>query len=300
MKVFVTGGNGFIGSHLISTLLKKGYELTILSRKRPEHSLDGVETIIGDPLQTDTIRGKLDRCDAVINLIGIIREFPSRGITYERLHYDATVNLSNEAKTAGIKKWIHMSANGAKLGGAVSEYQSTKFRAEEFLKSSGFDLTIFRPSLVYGSPPPGKSEFCTQMLGIMKSSPFMPLFGDGEYLLQPVSVRDVATAFEKALHKNNDQTKIYHLGGRERFSYREILDIIAQGAGISTRIKISLPYRLVRPFISLFGRLPFFPATVDQTDMLVEGNILPETSFIETFGIEPEKFSPEKLKYLRR
>jgi len=300
MKVFVTGGNGFIGSHIISTLLKQSHELTILSRKRPEHSLDGIETVVGDPLQPDTIKGKLNGCDAVINLIGIIREFRSKGITYERLHYDATVNLAKEAKNGGIKKWIQMSANGAKLGGAVSEYQSTKFRAEEFLKSSGFDLTIFRPSLVFGPPPEGKSEFCTQMLGIMKSSPLMPLFGDGRFLLQPVSVRDVATAFEKALHKNNDQSKIYHLGGRDRFSYREILDMIAKGAGISPRIKISLPYRLIRPFISLFGRLPFFPATVDQTDMLVEGNTLPETSFIETFGIEPVKFSPENLEYLRR
>jgi NADH dehydrogenase len=299
MKVFVTGGSGFIGSHLVKTLLDNRHELKLLSRSEPRKNIEGVEIVVGDPLRPETIKGKLDLCDAVINLIGIIREFPSRGITYERFHYDATVNLATEAKNAGIGKWIQMSANGARVDGAVSEYQSSKFRAEEFLKSARFDLTIFRPSLVFGRPPPGKTEFCTQMLGIMKNSPVMPIFGDGRYLLQPVSVMDVASVFEKALHQNNDKPRIFHLGGREKFSYREVLDVIAKGAGLTPRIKIGLPYPLIRPFISLLGRFPLFPATVDQTDMLVEGNTLPETIFTDAFGIKPTEFSPENLEYLR-
>lgn len=211
MKVFVTGGNGFIGSHLVRTLIENRHEVKLLSRREPDKTLEGAETIVGDPLRPETIMGKLGGCDAVINLIGIIREFPSKGITYERFHYEATVNLAEEAKNTGVGKWIQMSAKGAKLEGAVSEYQSSKFRAEEFLKSAGFDLTIFRPSLVFGPPPPGKTEFCTQMLGIMKKTPLMPLFGDGRYLLQPVSVRDVATLFEKALHKTSNQPATYNL-----------------------------------------------------------------------------------------
>jgi NADH dehydrogenase len=299
MKIFVAGGAGFVGSHLVARLLQRGHEVTILVRTPGKTPVpDSVRAFPGNALEPAGLNWKEGEFDAVINLIGIIREFPSRGITYRRLHLDATRNLATAAKKAGIRRWIQMSANGAKANG-VSEYQTYKFEAEEFLKEVGFEVTIFRPSLIFGNPPAGRSEFCSQMAGILRISPVVPLFGGGDYRLQPVHVEDVATAFASALEKPETAGKIFHIGGEKDLSYRKILDIICDGCGMARRAKMPVPYSLARPFIAVMGKCPLFPATVDQIDMLVEGNTVPETGYIETFGIKPTPFTAETLSYLR-
>jgi len=299
MKIFVAGGTGFVGSHFVAQLIKKGHEATLLVRIPDKTPVpDSVRVFPGNALEPAGLNWKEGEFDAIINLIGIIREFPSKGITYRRLHLDATRNLATAANKAGIGRWIQMSANGAKANG-VSEYQTYKFEAEEFLKNAGFEATIFRPSLIFGKPPAGRSEFCTQMAGILRVSPVVPLFGGGDYRLQPVHVEDVATAFVSALEKPETAGKVFHLGGEKDFSYREILDVICDGCGMARRAKMPVPYKLARPFIAVLGKCPLFPATVDQIDMLVEGNTVPETDYTETFGIKPTPFTTETLAYLR-
>ncbi len=299
MKVFVAGGTGFVGSHLVARLVEKGHEVTLLVRTPDKTPVpDGVHVFPGNALEPAGLNWQEGEFDAVINLIGIIREFPSKGITYRRLHLDGTRNLAETAKKAGIKRWIQMSANGAKPNG-VSEYQTYKFEAEEFLRQGGFDVTIFRPSLIFGKPPAGRTEFCTQMANILRVSPVVPLFGGGDYRLQPVHVKDVASAFMSALEKPETAGKVFHIGGEKDFSYREILDVICDGCGMARRAKMPVPYALARPFIAVMGKCPLFPATVDQIDMLVEGNTVPETDYMKTFGIKPTPFTAETLSYLR-
>ena len=299
MKIFIAGGTGFVGSYLVSELLSRGHEIRLLVRNKNSFSgTVNVETVGGDLMKRDSIAGVCAGCDAIINLVGIIREFPGRGITYDRFHYEAVQNLIEEANRSGVKKWIQMSANGARKNG-VSRYQSSKAGAEELLTSANFNLTIFRPSLIFGRPPADSIEFCTQMLGVLKSSPVAVLFGDGEYEMQPLHVTDVARAFSSAVENETNRQIVFHLGGRDRFRYREILDMICEGAEIGKRIKLPIPYKIIRPVISILGRFTFFPATVDQTDMLVEGNVVPETDYINTFGIEPIRFSKENLAYLK-
>jgi len=299
MKIFIAGGTGFVGSYLIAELLKRGHNIRLLVRNTSRFpKSEGVETVSGDLLHPESIAGKTADCDAVINLVGIIREFPARGITYERFHFEAVKNLAYEAERSGVSRWVQMSANGARMNG-VSNYQSSKARGEEFLLSTRLSLTIFRPSLIFGKPPAGATEFCTQMLGVLKSSPVAVLFGNGRYEMQPVHVTDVAKVFSLAVENGSTGRTVYHLGGRYRFSYRALLDLICDGADINRRIKLPVPYSLVRPVVSLLGRFSHFPATVDQTDMLVEGNVVPETDYIESFGVEPLRFSRENITYLK-
>ena len=89
-------------------------------------------------------------CSTVIYNIGIIRQFNSKDITFEKLHYEFAKMVIDRAVHYDIKHFILMSANGVKSEG--TGYQTTKFRAEEYLKSSGLNYTIFRPSLVFGKP----------------------------------------------------------------------------------------------------------------------------------------------------
>jgi NADH dehydrogenase len=299
MKVFIAGGTGFVGSHVVARLLERGCGVFCLVHNTETANLPTpVRIIHGDATKPAGLAEGLKGVDAVINLIGIIRSYSARGVTFRRLHVETTQNLLQAAKSAGVKRFIQMSANGARQDGST-EYQRTKFEAEELVKFSGLDWTIFRPSIIFGPPPAGRIEFCTQLSGILRSSPFVPVFGDGNYRLQPVHVDDVASCFISALYNTKSSGRIFHLGGDETLSYNSILDLICLGMGVPPRRKIFVPWSLARPFVAFMGMFPFFPATAYQIDMLLEGNVIPEKEFKEFFGVKPREFSSETLSYLR-
>ncbi|MEE8483889.1 MAG: complex I NDUFA9 subunit family protein [Nitrospinota bacterium] len=298
MKIFVAGGTGFVGSYIVRELLKKGHSVKCLTRRNIELH-EGATQVIGDALAPYMLPGNMFSFDAVINLIGIIREFPTRGITFGRLHTEATRNLVDAAKAVGIKRFIQMSANGVNDGStSATGYQRTKYEGEEIVKTSGLDWTIFRPSLIFGKPPEGRTEFCTEIAGVIRNAPFIPVFDGGEYRMQPVHVKDVAAAFAGSLEKPESIGKTLHLGGADTFSYKELLDIICAAMGKKPKGKVNIPWVLARPLFSILGKFPFFPATAEQIDMLIEGNTVPETDYRKIFNIEPEKFSAEILGYL--
>ena len=307
MKVFIAGGTGFVGLRVVAKLLETGHEVTCLARTPETVRLPAsVRVVKGDATgasgatgasEPDGLADKLKGADVVINLIGIIRSNNARGITFRKLHVEATRNLLTAAKDSGVKRFIQMSANSAAPDG-VAEYQRTKFEAEELVKTSGMEWTIFRPSLIFGPPPDGKVEFCSQLSGILRHSPVVPVFGDGEYRLQPIHVDDVASCFAFAVDNSKAANTVFHLAGDETFSYNTILDIICVSMLVPVRRKIFLPWFFVRPFVMLMGSFQFFPATHYQIDMLMQGNMVPEIEYRKIFGISPREFSSETLSYL--
>lgn len=298
MKIYIAGGTGFVGAAMVDQLSARGHELVLLARTPAAVDAPrGAHVVAGDafnPNLADHMRG----CDAVINLVGIIRAFPARGITFEKLHVEAARAMVDAANKAGVRRYLHMSANGVRPDG-ISEYQRTKSRAEAYVKASGLDWTIFRPSLIFGDPGK-KVEFCKQLFMNFRSAPVIPMFGDGNYRMQPVHVDDVARAFVGALEKPETTGRVFHLGGDVTYSYREILNMIFLGAGKQPRPKLPVPWFLARPFVALLGRSPAFPATAEQIDMLLEGNTIPENDFKKTFGIPPIPFTVENLAYLKK
>lgn len=295
----MAGGTGFVGSAMVGHLAACGHRVTCLVRTpRGEAPRAGVSQAVGDvfsPGLADMMRG----ADAVINLIGIIRDFPRRGITFEKLHVEATERMVDAARRAGVRRFLQMSANGVRPDG-ISRYQRTKYAAEELVRGSGLEWTIFRPSLIFGEPPEGKTEFCTQLAKNFKNVPVVPMFGDGNYRFQPIHVSDVAGCFEKALGTPAVIGKTLHLGGDVTCSYREILNMIFLGMGKKPPLKIPVPWFLARPAVELLGNFDFFPATAEQITMLLEGNTVPETEFKKLFNISPIPFSVANLAYLNR
>src|ERR1019366_4976850 len=106
-----------------------------------------VEVIQGDALRPDTLPAAMVSAQAVIHLIGIIAE--TSQVTYEQAHTEATRNLLAAARRSGVTRWIQMSAIGTRPF-ARSRYHLTKWQAEQLVRQSGLDWTIFRPSLIYG------------------------------------------------------------------------------------------------------------------------------------------------------
>ena len=303
MHVFLTGASGFIGTYILKELLAAGHSVRCLMRDtHASLPVDdaSIERVKGDLTNSKSLTGLTRGCDAVINLVGIIKEVPEKGITFEALHKKATEHLVDEARDAGIKHFIQMSANGARPKG-VSAYQTTKWHAEEYVKKAAFThWTIFRPSVVFGAPGPGQPEFASQLAStLIRPFPVLPVFGDGRYAMQPVSVQDVAVAFVQSLSLEQSWNRIYCVAGKKAYSYNEILDILTAGAGLDSKLKINQPLWMVRPLIHSVGRLGVLPITPDQFEMLLDGNTCDSTAFFQDFDLPNIPFTPEYLSYLR-
>lgn len=285
-RVFVTGGTGFVGRSVIRALLANGFLVRCLVRPGSEPALRGFESIDrvpGDVLRPDGLVACAEGCAAVIHLVGIIRERPTRGVTFERLHTQATQNMLGVAKSAGVKRYLQMSALGTRPN-ARSRYHQTKWRAEEAVRASGLGWTIFRPSIIFG---PG-DEFVSVLARMVRRLPVVPVLGDGQYRLQPIPVEQVAEGFARAVRSEGSVGQTYEVGGPAAYRFVEILDLIGAAVGRPRVRKIHAPLGAVKLATRLLQWLPFYPVTMDQLYMLEEENVTDPSRFFGDFGIKSE------------
>lgn len=283
MQVFVTGSAGFVGGHVLNELLDKGHQVKALVRPGTEYKLkrpDEVEIITGDVTEIADLIAGMKGCDAAIHLVGIIRAFPSRKITFERLHTEATANVVAAAKETKVSRLIHMSALGAKEDGSTP-YLRTKFAAEELVRQSGLSYTVFRPSLIFG-----RGGEALKMFGDMVAKYVVPIIGDGQYRFQPVSVTTVAQGFEKALELEAAKGQTLDVGGPDNVTFDEIMDTLARVMG-KTIVKIHLPVLPLRLATSALQHAPGYPLSSDQITMLMEGGTCDEKPFYDLMGLTP-------------
>ncbi len=293
MKIFLTGGTGFVGGHLRKALLANGHEIRLLTHKKGGVTGPGVEEVEGDVARPETFAANVNGCDATINLVGIIREFPGREATFERLHVEATRNVIEAARAAGIRRHLQMSALGTRPG-ATSAYHRTKYRAEELVRGSGLDWTIFRPSIIFGP----QDAFVNLLAGYIRGYPAVPVIGDGKYRIQPISADDVARCFTLALELPAAIGQTFELCGPDRLSYNEMLDVIGRALGKPHVPKVHNPLGIMKLVVPLLQGFSFFPITMDQLLMLVEENIC-DGKWRETFRFEPQPFAEGIGKYLK-
>ena len=295
MKIFLTGSTGFVGKQILHDLLEKKYQVRCIVRQGSEQKIahyQEVDIVHGDITDADSLQGKLTGCDAVINLVGIIREFFGKGITFEKLHYEGTARLVKAAREQGIRRFIQMSALGARRDGKT-QYQQTKFRAEECVRNSGLDYTIFPPSIIYGQG----DKFVNLFAGMLKTQQFVPVVGNGRYQMQPVSVEHVSMGFIKSIEQKDTIGKIFAVGGPEKIEFNHIIDIIGSVLCVPPH-KLHIPVFIMTLAAEMLDWLPAFPVTKDQIIMLLEGNTCDEKPFYDHFGIKPIEFKQGISKYL--
>ena len=307
MKVSLFGGSGFVGNYIVDELIDNKCKPYVLLRHGSESKLskyNDCRIITGDLDNPTAIEQTMMNTEAVIYNVGIIREFKSHGITFEKLHFDGLVKCVEQAKKLNIKRFILMSANGVKDNG--TGYQETKFRAENYLKDSGLKWTIFRPSLVFGDSK-GKMEFCSQLKKDMLSLPFpAPLFhkgllpfNAGNFEMSPVHVQDVAKMFVKSLSNEDAIGRTFELGGNN-LSWKQIIKLIADSSGKEDKMFIPAPVLPVKLLAKIFDRFSWFPISQDQLTMLLEGNVCDGQEAYNFFGIDnPIEFTSDSLVYLK-
>lgn len=290
MNVFVTSGTGFVGREIVAQLAAGGHKPIVLARNRGSLAVEELATrtmakvVPGDVFDRRSLES-MAGADAVIHLVGIIRE--AGETTFENVHFQGTRNVIAAAQMAGVRRLVQMSALGTRES-AVSRYHKTKWQAEEAVRQSGLDYTIFRPSIIYG---PG-DQFVNQFAQIARWSPFVPVIGDGQGTLQPIEVSDVAQFFVRSLTEPKSIGQTFDLCGPEVLTFNQVLDVILAQVG-RKRMKVHLPLPLARMAAAsmevvlgkVFRVAP--PLNRDQIIMLQEktvGNCRPA---IELFGIRP-------------
>ncbi|MEJ8548245.1 complex I NDUFA9 subunit family protein [Brevibacillus borstelensis] len=301
MKVFLTGGTGFVGKGLLEKLAADGHEVVCLVRPssqekwgKQHQATTNIRAAAGDLFDPDSLTRAMEDCDAVIHLVGIIRESKQKGSTFSRIHVEGTRNVLQAAAKADIRRFVHMSALGARAN-ATSGYHQSKYEAEQLVQNSGIPYVIFRPSVIFG---PG-DEF-VNMLADLVRMPVTPVIGDGSYLLQPVARKTVADVFVQALSQESAVGRIFETGGPQPVSYGSILDAIGEAIGKRNVRKIHIPLGLMKPVINLMEGFPFFPITNTQLTMLLEGNACSDTeSLYHVFDTPKIPFLQGIKEYLR-
>jgi NADH dehydrogenase len=231
----------------------------------------GMDWFRGSVLSPDDLRRALQGCDAVIHLVGIIGEIGDQ--TFERVHQEGTLRVVEAALSSGVRRMIHMSALGTRPA-AVSRYHQTKWAAEEAVRGSGLEWTVFRPSVIYG---PGDG-FVNLFARMSRWSPVLPVIGRGTALLQPVSVDGVARAFARALDSKGAVCQTYDLCGPDRLTLPQVLQAILR-ATRRRRMIVCIPRALAwyptAVLEQLFPRILRRPAPLsrDQILMLEEDNV---------------------------
>jgi uncharacterized protein YbjT (DUF2867 family) len=304
MKVLVTGATGFVGREIVRQLHAGGHAIRILARYRTSPRVQeaisryGAEAYAGDVLDVASLDGALKEMDAVIHLVGIIAEVGES--TFEDVHTRGTGNIVAAAQKAGVRRFVHMSALGTRPA-AATRYHQTKLAAEELVRHSGLDFTIFRPSLIYGP----EDQFINLFARLIRLSPVVPLMGSPRARFQPVSVETVAAAFVRSLCEPKSVAQTYDLCGPEALTLSEIVDRILDVLR-RRRLKLQVPLGLARCqavlLELLFRRLlrKVSPLNRDQLIMLQEDNVGNPQPANELFGLKPVALREGIARYLRR
>jgi uncharacterized protein YbjT (DUF2867 family) len=304
MKVFVTGATGFVGQEIVRQLHAAGHALRILARNpqspqvRNLASRYGAEVHPGDVTQAASLKNALNGIDATVHLVGIISE--AGDSTFENIHMRGTQNMVAASRRAGVRHFLQMSALGTRPN-AVSRYHQSKWAAEEFVRKSGLDFTIFRPSLIFGP----QDHFVNLFAKISRFSPILPVIGSGRSRFQPVAVEAVAKAFARALTEPKSIGQTFDLCGPDTLTLPQILDAILAATG-RKRFKLPLPLVLARcqaaflefVFPRLLGKAP--PLSCDQLIMLQEDNVGAAAPADELFGLDQVGFLEGIGRYVKR
>ena len=151
MKLAITGGTGFVGSHLIDVALDADHEVKALTR-REQRERDGVDWVLGDLGSRDALEWLVDGADAVVHVAGTISAPTAAG--FDKGNVEGTLAMLAAATAGGVQRFVHVSSLAAREP-KLSLYGASKAKAEELVHSSGLDWAIVRPPAVYG---PGDKE----------------------------------------------------------------------------------------------------------------------------------------------
>lgn len=256
-KILLAGATGYLGRYIAYQLLESGYIARLIVRKKfkvPFYS-DSFELVEAEVTKPESLTGLCKNMDAVISTVGITRQ--KDGLSYMDVDYHANVNLIDEAKKNGVKKFIYISVlNGEKLRNLKICEAKEKF--VDYLKSSGLDYCIIRPNGFFSD----MGEFLKMAKGGK-----VYLFGDGKLKLNPIHGEDLAKVCVNAIESDEKEINV---GGPDVLTQNEIAELALKAMSKKVKI-IHLPEWIrktilwsARTFTSskTYGPIEFFLTTM--------------------------------------
>ncbi|HKP89980.1 MAG TPA: NAD-dependent epimerase/dehydratase family protein, partial [Thermoleophilaceae bacterium] len=237
--MLVTGGSGFIGSHVVDALVRRGYEPRIFDLRESPHHGDGVDTQIGDATDVAALARAMADCDAVIHLaamadVGHVKDDPGGA---ERLNSRATAAVLEAARTSGVRRvvygstiWVYSDCEPTEvdestpLAHPAHLYSATKLAGELYCRSYeelyGVEYTILRFGIPYG-PRARVAAVVPAMVERALGGDPLTIAGDGSQGRRFVYVEDLAAGVVEAL-RPEAANRVYNLAGTETTTIAEI------------------------------------------------------------------------------
>ena len=283
-----------MGRHLCEKLAEGDYRATVLTRRRinAKHlqMLPMVDVVEGSAYDAATLTPLLTEHDAVVNLVAILHGTEA---SFDKAHVQLPATLVQACATAGQRRIIHVSSLGADAN-APAMYQRSKARGEAVLASSELDISVLRPSVIFGA----EDKFLNTFASLQKVFPLIPLAGSTAKF-QPVWVEDVASALLKCLEDKSTIGKTFEACGPEVFNLKQLVQLAGQYSGNDKPV-IGLPDALARIQAALMELAPGEPImSRDNLDAMkvdnVSGGVLPG---LAALGITPAALSAVVPFYL--
>ncbi|MFW6074779.1 MAG: complex I NDUFA9 subunit family protein [Chloroflexota bacterium] len=289
--VLMIGATGYMGERMRTRIREAGHAVRLMVRRPGDEErfqAEGFETCVGDVLEPASLLDAMDGVGSIINLVAIIKEHGD--ITFEKINYQGSVNVVDAARQSGVPRLIQTSAIGASNAPDMP-YLYTKWRAENYVRESGLDWTIFRPSLMFGSTAEGHEHFVSQLADVVRTAPIVPVVGGGDAKFQPIHLDDISDAFRCALEDPATVGKILEIGGPDVLTYRDMLEEIAR-VFKSRKPRIPVPTGLIAMGSGLLDLIPGVepPITRDQLKILRIDNVPQENATETLIGRPPRPF----------
>lgn len=287
-RVLLLGGSGFIGRHVAAELARRGIRITVPSRRRERAKhlilLPTVEVIEADVAAPGALERLARGQDAVINLIGVLH-----GPRFGQAHVELPKAMLSACRANGVRRVVHMSALGASPD-AESEYQRTKGEGERLvMEARDLDVTVFRPSVVYGP----EDSFLNRFATLAHFSPVLTIpCPDARF--QPVYVGDVARAIVTSLGESDAHGQRYELAGPREYTLKRLVELVCEFTG-RHRLVIGLPDSLSWLQARLLEMLPGPLMSRDNLRSMKTPNT---TSARFPFGIQPQALEAAAPAYL--
>ena len=293
-KVLVLGGTGFVGRHVCEQLNRLGIRATVPTRRavnaKHVQTLPMVDVLEADIHEFSTLVDLVAGHDAVINLVAILHGTPRQ---FDAVHVQLPKKLVRAMRSQGVKRLVHVSALGASAH-AASHYQRTKAEGEALLQAAELDLTILRPSVIFGA----EDRFLNMFAKMQAVLPVVPLAGSNTRF-QPVWVGNVAEAVVKSLQQSNTICHTYECVGPDVFTLAELVRLSGQLSG-NARPVLGLP-RAIAYFQALFLQsLPGEPlmSTDNLRSMEVDNVASGDLPTQAQLGIVAQALPAEAARYL--
>lgn len=286
-NILVLGGTGFVGRHVCEKLARLQVRATVPTR-RPDRAktlstLPLVTLLPGNVHDEVTLARLLPGHDAVVNLVAILH---GDAAAFQKAHVELPQTLARACATAGVRRVVHVSALGA-AADAPSMYQRSKAAGEAALLAGGLQLSVLRPSVIFGA----EDKFLNLFASLQRVFPFMPLAGAGTKF-QPVWVEDVAEAVVRCLQDDRTAGQTYEAFGPDVLTLRELVELAGRLGGANGgrgRPVFALPASLGRLQARLMELAPGEPLmSRDNLDSMAVDNVATgKLPGLDTLGIQP-------------